>query len=132
MTAGEMKNGHGSKYPSKWRLVIAALLSEPTIDQAAAKAKVSPTTIWRWLQNRDFQDHYERAKREAYETAMTRLQNISGEAVSTLRKSLSCGQPAVEYRAAVSILELALKASEHFDLLRRVEILERRRGFRVT
>jgi len=45
--------GHGEKLSRKQEQAIAALLTCPTIEQAAKAAGVGETTLWRWLQDSD-------------------------------------------------------------------------------
>ena len=45
----EQLKGHGQKFTRKNEILIAALLTEPTHAAAAAKAGVSPATLYRWL-----------------------------------------------------------------------------------
>ena len=114
----------GSKYPSKHHLAIVALLSEPTIELAAAKAQISPATMTRWLQRADFQESYAVARRRAFEAALARLQNLTGKATEALRRALTCGRPSTEIRAAGLVLEHARAAallSEFSDRLRALE-----------
>ena len=58
------------------------------------------------------------------EGAVGRLQEATSEAVNTLKDNLSCGKPAVEVRAALGILEHAVKAVELYDLEERLAALE--------
>jgi predicted DNA-binding protein (UPF0251 family) len=53
---------------------VAALLTAPTIATAAAAVGISEQTLWRWLQNSDFQERYREAKRQAVTQAIARFQ----------------------------------------------------------
>ena len=105
---------------------ILALLTEPTVEAAARSADVVPATIWRWSQQADFKSRLRAARRAVVEGAIGRLQQAATEAVDTLRRTLSCGTPSVEVRAAATILDQAIKAVELFDVVERVEQLEAR------
>src|SRR5262245_48277762 len=118
--------GHGEKQSRKWDQAIIALLAHPTIPGAAKAAGVSDSTLWRWLQDRDFQSEYRQARRQMVEKAIGELQNACSEAVTTLRRNLLCGQPAVEVAAARVILDQATKGIELTDLIERVAQLELR------
>src|SRR5437763_1547025 len=79
---------------------LAALLAEPTHAAAAARAQVSEATLYRWLKQPAFQAAYRELRRRAVDGAVSHLQQATAEAVETLRRGLSCGQPVAEVRAA--------------------------------
>ena len=103
---------------------LAALLSEPTIVQAAAKAGISESTLSRWLAEPSFRARFREARRQVVEQAISALQRATGEAVDALRRNLTCGVPAAEISAAKAIVEQAIKGVELVDLVERVEQLE--------
>jgi len=105
---------------------IVALLAEPSIEAAAKTAEVSDVTIWRWMKQPEFKSRLRDARRAVVEGAIGHLQQAAVEAVETLRRSLTCGQPATEVRAATVILDQAVRAVELFDLAERIEHLEAR------
>ncbi len=116
--------GHGEKLSRKQEQAIAALLSAPTIKDAAKACGVSEVSLWRWLQLPDFAAAYRAARRQVVERAVSELQAATGEAVETLKRNLHCEQASVEIRAAQIILEQAVKGVELIDLQERVERLE--------
>src|ERR1051325_966094 len=65
---------------------IVSLLSHATMRTAAKAVGVDEATLWRWLQDKDFHAAYMTARRETVKHAMARLQQISSEAVNTLRE----------------------------------------------
>jgi hypothetical protein len=103
---------------------IAALLSEPTIEAAARKARVGERTLLRWMAEPEFKAQYRAARRSVVEGAIGRLQQAATQAVDSLTKNLTCGIPAVEVGAAKAVLDQAIKAVELVDLAERVEALE--------
>ena len=116
--------GHGEKLARKHDQAIVALLTCPTVPEAARAAGVSEATLFRWLQQPDFQGHYRAARQRVVEGAIASLQQAAGEAVQTLRRNLACGAPSVEVRAALGILDQAIKATELIDLEERIQTLE--------
>ena len=118
--------GHGEKYSRKQEQAIVALLNASTIAEAAKQAAIGETTIWRWLQNDEFQEQYRQARRKALDVAISRIQQITGEAVEVLRQVASDADSPASSRvsAAKAILELALKARETEELEERVKRLE--------
>jgi hypothetical protein len=116
--------GHGDKLNRKQEQAIAALLSASSIKVAATNCGMAEVTLWRWLQLPGFQTAYRAARRQVVERAVSELQAACGEAVETLKRNLTCENPAVEIRAAQIILEQAVKGVELIDLQERVERLE--------
>src|SRR5262245_56217950 len=114
----------GSKLTRKQEAVIAALLTEPTHAAAAAKAGVGEATLQRWLLLPAFQAAYRLARRSIVEAAIGRLQLSTGKAVEALERNLTCGHPGSEIRAALGLLDQAVKAVELIDLVERVDTLE--------
>ena len=104
---------------------VLALLTNPTIRDAARAAGVGEATLYRWLQIPEFRDAYRAARRQVVSHATARLQNAATLAVAALERNLECGNPATEVRAAVAILEHSIRAIEIEDLAARVEALER-------
>jgi len=120
--------GHGAKFPRKSQEAIAALLTEPTIRDAAKTAGVGEKTLWRWLQDEDFCQSYREAKRQVVQQAVSRLQRITGEAVDVLRDVMAddTKPPSSRVAAARIVLDTALKFVELEDLEARVEALEKK------
>lgn len=119
--------GHGEKLSRKQSQLIAALLMSPTITEAAKLTGIGEVTVWRWLQNTEFQAQYQKAKRQAVAQAVARLQQASGEAVEALRSIMNDVEAPASARvsAAKSVLEMAVKGVEIEDIAARVEHLER-------
>ncbi len=107
---------------------IAALLEQPTISKAAKKAGVGERTLLRWLKLDDFQLAYRIARRALVSQAIAHLQQITGEAVETLRLVMKDkSAPASAKVAAARIaLDLAFKAIETEDVEQRLTALEQR------
>jgi len=115
----------GSKRLRHVESAVAALLSQPTIEAAAATIGVNERTLRRWLTEPEFKAAYRTARREVVESAIGRLQAVATRAVDALERNLGCGIPAVEVGAAKAVLDQAIKAVEWVDLAERVEALER-------
>jgi len=118
--------GHGEKLSRKQQQAISALLTHSTIKAAAKATGIANVTMWRWLQLPQFQAEYRAARRQVVELAIARLQHATGTAVAALTKNLTCGQPSVEVRAALGILDQAIKAVEILELEGRLVAIEER------
>jgi hypothetical protein len=120
-------SGHGAKFDRKRQDAIAALLSQRNVEEAARVTGISTHTLVRWMKVPEFQAEYRQARRDAYSQSISRLQQASGAAVSTLLKVMvDPGTPAsTRVRAADSVLGHAAKAIEIEDIEVRVADLER-------
>lgn len=105
---------------------VVALLTEPTLQEAAKTAGVNRSTIYRWLQESDFQAAYREARRQAMRRATARLQEISSEAVEVLREVMGdkAQQGAARVGAARIVLDYAAKMTETEDLATSIEELK--------
>jgi transposase-like protein len=105
---------------------IVALLANSTIKRAAKSIGVDETTLWRWLQDKDFHTAYRTARRESVSQAIARLQQASSEAVNTLREIVKDKQQPAPARvsAAKAILEFSIKAVEIEDMAERLAQVE--------
>ena len=115
----------GKLTPIQERAVVS-LLSHATMRTAAKAVAVDETTLWRWLQDKDFHTAYMTARRETVKHAIARLQQISTEAVNTLREVMKdkTAKGSERVSAAKAIIEYSIKAIEIEDLAQRVEELE--------
>src|SRR5262245_38137876 len=116
----------GEQLSRKQDLALAALLTEPTINDAAAKVGVNPRTLRNWLDQPAFAAAFKERCKRILETATSALSGATEGAVEALRRNLTCGKAAAEIRAACGILDHAFKATELLDLIKRLDELERR------
>jgi len=119
--------GHGAKLPIKQDEAIVALLASPSIEAAAQKVGIAPSTLFRWMQDDEFKVTYRKAKSAYVYQAITLLQQATTEAVSTLRAiMLDESKPAsTRVASAKTILDTAIKAVEFEDLVVRIEKIEK-------
>jgi hypothetical protein len=118
--------GHGEKLSRKQEALISALLTAPTLADAAHTAGIGEVTAWRWLKDATFQATYREARRQVVQQAIVQVQQATGEAVATLRQVMQAADaPAsAKVSAAKTILETAVKAVELEDLEARIVALE--------
>jgi hypothetical protein len=107
---------------------IACLLTEPTLQAAAAKAGISERTLQLWLTQLDFLAAYRGARGRVVEAAVAKLQRASGRAVGALERNLTCGIAAAANRAALAILEQGHRLLDATELEERIAALERQRA----
>src|SRR5262249_53068837 len=114
-----------SRLSHKQSQVIAALLEHPTIVAAAASLGMSDRGLRKWLNKPDFVAAYRRVQHQLLERTVAQSLAAGTEAVAALRRNLTCGQAGAEIRAAVAILEHAVKGVEVLNLAEQVAELER-------
>jgi transcriptional regulator with XRE-family HTH domain len=107
---------------------IAALVEGKTQEQAAAAAKVSRRTIWRWMNGEDeeFARDYERARQRLLDDALLVLQRASKDAVAVLLQVAGDSDPLVKARGAQLLLDYVLRVEAHKDFERRMTLIERK------
>jgi hypothetical protein len=117
-------SGRAEKLTPKQAAALAALVTEPTHADAAAKAGVSEATLYRWLRLPKFRATYLEVRRRLVEGVVTRLQQLATDALESLHRNLRCGKPSAEIRAAAYIVDRIFSGMELLDLAERVAQLE--------
>lgn len=117
--------GHGDKLRQQ-ESFLAALLTQPTVAQAAKTAGISQATATRWLKDAPFAERYAEARRGMVHEAMRFLEQTMLAAAAVLRTVMlnDTIRPQTRVMAARSVLELGLRASELEDQERRITALE--------
>jgi hypothetical protein len=106
---------------------LAALLSEKTIGEAAAKCGVSERTLTRWLaEDADFRSQYEEACSQAQDAAFARLRLVADRAVATLERNLGSARAADQNRAAAALLHHLERIQDRMDTTARLKRLEQK------
>ena len=118
--------GHGTKFDRKMEEAVAALLTQRNIEDATKQVGISSPTLLSWMKQPDFVAEYRQARRAAFGQSISRLQQATGAAVSTLLKvMIDPNSPAsTRVRAADSVLDHAAKAIEIEDIQVRLAALE--------
>jgi len=105
-------------------LALVALLSNPSVKEAAAACNLSERTLFRFLSDDGFKTEYRDARRAIVETAIAAMQNGASEAVARLKDLMYSENPAAAVRSSQIVYESAVKGVEVLDLAERLEILE--------
>ena len=111
---------------SKRELLLAALLTSPTIRQAAASVNVPERTVYAWLSEPDFKADYEKQKRQAVTEAADYLKsrmNAAAQVVDSIMTDVTT-PPNVRLNAASMIIKTGLRLVETGELIERLELLE--------
>lgn len=114
------------KLPPRQEQVLSALLTSPSVREAAEVVKVSEGTIWRYLRDLAFSARYKAARRDVTEHLIMRLQADSTKAAKVLMDVAEDQSAPASARvsAAKVIIEQALRGAETRDLMERINALE--------
>jgi hypothetical protein len=107
-------------------VLLTALAAGSTVDEAAAKANISPRTAARRLADPTFRQRLNGIRAEMLQRAVGQLLDAGAAATTSLRGLLGAESEMVRLHAAKSILELGTKLMEHVDFEERLTALERR------
>lgn len=110
----------------KMEAAIIALIEQPTIEDAARAAQVSPRTLWRWLAREDFKRRLNEARGVVYDNSVNELKTACAVAVRTLRAVAEDASvsPSARVAASTAILSNCFKAVEQIELQTRLKTLE--------
>ncbi len=76
------------KLTPKQEAALLALLDNSTIEAAYKAAGISKATMWRFMQDANFQARYRAARRQVVETAIAQLQQDCGMSIESRIKKL--------------------------------------------
>lgn len=111
--------------PGQVRAIEALLVSE-SVPEAARLAGVPQRTLYRWLDEPAFAAALRRAEGRIIDEAARRLTRVAGKAIATLEAILD--DPSVpvatRVRAALGVLDQAIRLRELRDVAKRIEQLE--------
>ena len=118
----------GNASERKDELILAALLSSPTVRAASTACGVSESQIYARLRNEGFKKKYDEARKEILEQNTAALQGHLGIAIETLVEIVKDKDASQQTRlnAAEAIIRNSLKLTEQADIIARVDALERR------
>jgi hypothetical protein len=118
--------GHGSKTDAVREQAILALLSERTIELAAAKAGIGESTLRRWItDDAAFRAEYEAARRATFEAGINRVHALTARAIDTLEDLLGATKhPAVRLGAARTVAEIGLHQHDADTILKKLDEIE--------
>lgn len=112
--------------PAKQELALRAVLSHPTLKEAAFAAGISETTLWRYMRDEEFIKRLREAKRDAMGHVTTRLQQASGDAVTVLHNLMTKenAPAAARITAARTVLDYSIRVAEMEELRAEIDELK--------
>lgn len=120
------KAGHGTKSVAVRERAVLALLSEKTVTEAAAKARIDERTLRRWLsQDGTFQADYAAARQAVFQSGIYRAQALTGRAMDMLEEILDAKINAnVRLGAARTVAEIDIHQHDAETILRKLDEIE--------
>ena len=111
----------------KDEIIIAALISNPTVAAAATACGVSKTQIHGRLRNAAFKEKYDNARREVLEQSAAYIQGMVSEAIQKMRDVMNDPNASqqVQLNAAEAITRNSLKLTEQADILAQIAELKK-------
>lgn len=104
------------------------LLTSPTLEEAAKKAKVSTSTLYRLRKKPEFQEVMNQVKKEIFQDTLQKAQGYCMESLEVLRVIMNdpAATDSSRVSAARTVLELGLNSAEQEIIIDKIEQLERR------
>ena len=100
------------------------LVTAPSLSEAARRADVGRTTLYRWIEDDEFRRELERQRNEALDLAHVELKGLMLKATQVIGETMDDANPLVRLRAAQIALSFGLKAIEEKEIQRRIQLLE--------
>ena len=99
-------NASAETLTPRQQLVIAELLSSPSVEESCRRAKVAKATVYGWFKDPVFQAELNRQREGLVEQAFDRLKTGLTRAVDKLLELLQTeGQPGIQLRVAQTLLD---------------------------
>ncbi len=118
------KNGRVKNLTPQQRRAIEALLTQPSVQEAARESEVASRTLYRWLRDPNFQQALHEAEGRALGALARRLIAKGARAVDVLSEAMEGGATSLQVRAARIVLESLLKLREQYSIEERLTRLE--------
>jgi alkylhydroperoxidase family enzyme len=108
----------------KKEAAILALLTSRSVEDAARTAEVPLRTLYRWMNEPQFDAVYRKAKRVAFGQAVSRLQQGTGAAAAVMLMADTATPASTRLRAADCVFGHAKSAIEMEEIEARIAALE--------
>jgi len=118
--------GHGEKFSRLKEQAIVALLTYPTVREAAEAAHVGERTLQRWLSLPGFTRRFEESKSRILAGTVNKLLR-NGEAAADALVKLATSEStpaAARVRAAIAVIQLSLKWHSLSNIERQIAELQ--------
>jgi hypothetical protein len=100
------------------------LVASPSLSEAARLASVARATIYRWMNDPEFRNAFERLRAQAADLAHAELKGLMLKGALVLAETMEDPNPRVRVRAAHAALSIALKAIDLKEIQQRIDRLD--------
>ena len=100
------------------------LVASTNLSEGARLANIGRTTLYRWMDDPDFHDAFERLRSQAAALAHSELRGLMLKGVLVLAEAMEDPSPHVRVRAARAALSVSLKANDLKELHQRIDRLD--------
>ena len=108
--------------------LIPLIVELGSIEAACRAAKISRSTYYEWLKNKEFAKELEKRQDYLYQNAMVKLKSLHDDAVKAYQELVNSNNESIKLRAAKIILDDLAKYKEINDFDVRIEALEKDSG----
>ena len=114
----------------KDEIVVAALITQPSVREASKACGLSETQIYQRMKDPIFSKLYKEARRDLLAGCTVAMQSQLGQAVETMAQIMKDEKTPAQTRlqAAESIVRNSLPLNERTDIEERLEAIDRARG----
>lgn len=123
-TLEEYQTATDGQLSERDELLAASVASGLSIKASAASVHLSERQAYRIASEPAFKARVSEIRTAAVADAVGALSSYATGAAEKLKKLTTCGDPSVELRASIAILDRFTKLSESVDLRSRIEALE--------
>jgi hypothetical protein len=109
----------------KQREAIPFLVGARSLEGGRAKAKLSKSTLYKWLKDEAFKAELKRQREAVISEALDRLKAAIGQAVEGLTGLMDADEKNIKIRACERVLDFFLKAKELEEIEERLSELEK-------
>jgi len=124
MGKNDTPNGTLAKLSSRQRRAVAALVSEPTLAEAARAAGVSRKTLYRYLSERGFREALAEAQGDVLRLSGARVAGLLSRSLDVVGEKLCASVGSAPLHAAGLVIRHGTALLEYASLEERVRALE--------
>lgn len=117
-------NENQQKLTNKQIVAMPMLLSDPCIERACMKAKISKVSFYKWLKDDLFRCEFERQRGLIIDESLNKLKACFSLAVDELCKLLTSKKENIRLRTAERVIEFHLEIANMEKLEERITIIE--------
>jgi hypothetical protein len=119
-----MNSHESAHWPAKKERAALMLAGGSTIGAVSRELKIGRRTLYDWIEDPKYKLLISRFRRRMLDRSVGMLSKATNKAVARLEKLVGSDDESVSLRAAVSLLDHAIRLREHCELAERLATLE--------